>query len=244
MQQPTILLIDDDFKLVQGLRVGLENEGYAVETAFNGQDGLKSARRLMPDLVILDINMPWMDGLEVCRRLRQDEQFLDVPVLFLTSKNSIDDRVNGLDQGADDYLGKPFNMKELKAHVRALLRRWQADRVAAAEGPDHDGVVIRGQFELNLKTSSVRVNGRDGIQLTPVEVDLLHYLLRHPQQTFSSDQLLERVWSYAPGTADASLARWHIKNLRQKIEPNPTKPIYIRTVPRHGYILDIPGAVK
>ncbi|MCB9420347.1 MAG: response regulator transcription factor [Ardenticatenaceae bacterium] len=239
MAQPKILLVDDDYKLVQGLRVSLLSEGYDVMTAPNGQEGLKVARRYLPDLIVLDINMPWMDGLELCRRLRQDEYFQQIPILFLTSNNSVDDRIVGLDMGADDYLGKPFNIKELKAHVRALLRRSPAEQKSS--GQSETDTLQLGPLTLNLKSSEVVVGGSsDNIQLTPVEFDLLHYLMRHPQQTVTSEDLLEKVWSYAPGTADTSLVRWHIKNLRTKIEPDPARPVYLRTVPRHGYILDTP----
>jgi DNA-binding response OmpR family regulator len=236
MPQPKILLVDDDYKLVQGLRVGLMSEGYTVETAVNGQEGLKAARRQFPDLIVLDINMPWMDGLELCRRLRLEDYFREIPILFLTSKNSIDDRVVGLDHGADSYLGKPFNMRELKACVRALLRRSPGLKETRAQ--DEKKVLQFGPIKLDLKSSGVCISKGETIQLTPVEFDLLHFLMRHPQQTFSSDELLEKVWSYAPGTADTSLARWHIKNLRNKIEPDPAHPIYLRTIPRHGYILE------
>lgn len=239
MAQIRILLVDDDHKLVQGLRVGLLAEGYEVLTAVNGVEGLKAARRQQPDLIVLDVNMPWMDGLEVCRRLREDDHFQQTPILMLTSNNTIDDRVAGLDQGADDYLAKPFNMRELKAHVRALLRRFPASETNNHQQED---ILQLGLIKLGLKASWVRVNGSEPIQLTPVEFDLLHYLMRHPQQTFSSEELLEKVWSYAPGTADPSLTRWHIKNLRAKIEPDPAHPIFLRTVPRHGYILDNPSS--
>jgi DNA-binding response OmpR family regulator len=238
MTRPKILLVDDDYKLVQGLQVSLLSEGYDVLTALNGQEGLKAARRHLPDLIVLDINMPWMDGLELCRRLRQDDYFQQIPVLFLTSNNSIDDRIVGLDQGADGYLGKPFNVKEMKAHVRALLRRLPAEQKDSSQS--EEDVIQLGPLRLNLKSSVVSINGRNAsIQLTPVEFDLLHYLMRHPQQTVTSDDLLEKVWSYAPGTADTSLVRWHVRNLRTKIEPDPARPVYLRTVPRHGYILDM-----
>jgi len=125
MASHRILLIDDHYQLIQGIQNSLKDEGYEIFTAANGLDGLKAARRHRPDLIILDINMPWMDGLEVCRRLREDSQLCKTPLLFLTSRNSVDDRVNGLDCGADDYLAKPFNTAELKARVRALLRRVQ-----------------------------------------------------------------------------------------------------------------------
>ena len=118
-----ILLIDDHYQLIQGIQNSLKDDGYEIFTAANGLDGLKAARRHRPDLIILDINMPWMDGLEVCRRLREDNQLCRTPLLFLTSRNSVDDRVNGLDCGADDYISKPFGIMEFLSRVRAALRR-------------------------------------------------------------------------------------------------------------------------
>lgn len=127
-------------------------------------------------------------------------------------------------------------MKELKACVRALLRRAPGRQETGTQ--DEKKVIQRGSIKLDLKSSGVCIDESETIQLTPVEFDLLHFLMRNPQQTFSSDELLEKVWSYAPGTADTSLARWHIKNLRNKIEPDPARPVYLRTIPRHGYILE------
>ncbi|MCB8942986.1 MAG: response regulator transcription factor [Ardenticatenaceae bacterium] len=238
MKQPQILLIDDDYELTRGLRTSLENEGYKVVMTQNGVDGLQAAHRIHPDLIILDVNMPWLDGLEVCRRLRQDSDGIlrHVPILFLTSRNEIEDRVAGLDEGADDYLNKPFHIKELKARVRALLRRQQT----ADSLPTDENEIQIGPLTLHLKACWVRHNNNQPVQLTLAEFDLLYYLMNHLDQPFSSQELLEEVWSYQPGMADPSLARWHIKNLRHKIEPDPASPVYLRTVPRMGYMLSFP----
>lgn len=234
MSEARILVVDDNQAFIGGVKSSLLGEGYEVLTAANGREGLKVARRSRPDLVVLDINMPLMDGLEMCRRLRQDEDLGDVPVLFLTSRNTIDERVAGLDQGADDYLAKPFNTKELKARVRALLRR--VERPARAAGTSTNQLKVDA-LTLDLQACWVRTENGDRIQLTPAELELLHYLMRHPNRTFSSEQLLEKVWAYEPGTADPSLTRWHVRNLRAKIELDPSQPLYIRTVSRHGYML-------
>ncbi len=168
-----ILLIDDHYQLIQGIQNSLKDDGYEIFTAANGLDGLKAARRHRPDLIILDINMPWMDGLEVCRRLREDNQLCRTPLLFLTSRNSVDDRVNGLDCGADDYLAKPFNTAELKARVRALLRRSQDCETQLQ--PTNTNSITAGPLTLDLKAGRVKVDDNEVIQLTPAEFELLQY---------------------------------------------------------------------
>ncbi len=233
MNPTRILLVDDDHELVRSLRASLVQEGYDIVTAPNGVEGLQVAHHSQPDLIILDVNMPWMDGIELCRRLRldADSTLRQVPILFLTSRDSLDERVTGLDEGADDYLGKPFQAKELKARVRALLRR---------QGHTQDEPCTQltvGLFTLHLQACWVRYEDGPITQLTPAEFDLLYYLMTHPNRPFSSQELLEEVWSYAPGTADPSLTRWHIKNLRLKIEPDPLHPTFLRTVGRMGYML-------
>ena len=235
MKPSRILLVDDDYELIRGLRNSLMQEGYEVLLAHNGVEGLQAAQHHHPALIILDVNMPWLDGLEVCRRLRQDSdaRLRHIPILFLTSRDTVDDHVNGLDVGADDYLDKPFNVRELKARVRALLRRQETETPPAALE------LTLGTLTLHLQASWVRRDSLDAVQLTPAEFDLLYYLMTHPNRPFSSQELLEEVWSYGPGTADPSLTRWHIKNLRTKIEPDPDHPTLIRTVPRLGYMLAI-----
>jgi DNA-binding response OmpR family regulator len=232
-----ILLVDDEQDLVWAVRHSLSDEGYEVLTAYDGVEALAVARRHRPDLVILDIVMPRLDGLQVCHRVRRDPTLAAVPILFLTVRSAIEDRLKGLDEGGDDYLVKPFDLRELKARVKALLRR---GRSAPEGGPGPEGrgsLLVVGPLTLDLYTRQVRV-GEKSIQLTPAEFDLLHHLMTHPGEVFSSQQLLRQVWGYPPETADPGLVRWHMKNLRAKIEPDPVRPVCIRTVPHHGYILD------
>jgi len=225
-----ILLVDDEQDLVWAVRHSLSDEGYEVLTAYNGVEALTVAGRHRPDLVILDIVMPRLDGVQVCQRLRRDPTLAAVPILFLTVRSAIEDRIKGLDEGGDDYLVKPFDLGELKARVRALLRRGRS-------APEERGSLVVGPLALNLHARQVRA-GEKTVQLTPTEFDLLHHLMVHPGELFSSQQLLQQVWGYPPGTADPGLVRWHIKNLRAKIEPDAAHPVHIRTVPRHGYMLD------
>ena len=230
-----ILLVDDEEDIVWALRYSLEDEGYEVLTAQSGEEALSIARLEQPDLVILDIIMPEMDGLEVCRSLRRDPGLASVPILFLTQRAEIEDRVAGLDEGSDDYLVKPFDIREVKARVRALLRR---SRPAGETAPrlDQDSILVVGALALDLPAARVRVKG-EWVQLTPTERSLLHHFLLHPGQVFPSTSLLRAVWDYAPDAASPGLVRWHIRNLRTKIEDDPSNPRYIRTVPRHGFIL-------
>jgi len=229
-----ILLVDDETHLVWAVRHCLQNEGHEVTTAANGMEALALARRVHPDLVILDIVMPEMDGLEVCSRLRRDPTLASVPILFLTVRHEIEDRVVGLDEGSDDYLAKPFDMRELKARVRALLRRGSSSGHTA--GLEDDGLLLVGPLALDLRGRRVQVGTR-AVQLTPIEMDLLHYLMLHPGQVFSSRSLLRAVWGHTLDPAGLSLVRWHMRNLRSKIETDPSDPQYIRTVPRQGYVL-------
>lgn len=235
-----ILLVDDEQDLVWAVRHSLSDEGYEVLTAGNGLEALTAARNHHPDLIVLDIVMPRLDGLQVCHRLRRDPTLAAVPILFLTVRSAVEDRIQGLDEGADDYLVKPFDMGELKARIRALLRR---RRLASAGGrPPDDGCgrLEAGALTLDLHTHQVHT-AEKATQLTPTEFDLLRYLMAHAGEVFSSRHLLQQVWDYPPGTADPSLVRWHIKNLRDKIEPDPDHPTYIQTIPRHGYILKVVG---
>jgi DNA-binding response OmpR family regulator len=234
-----ILVVDDEQDLVWAIRHSLNDEGYEVLTAYDGAEALAIARRHLPDLIILDIVMPRLDGLQVCRELRRDPALAAVPILFLTVRSAVEDRVAGLDEGADDYLVKPFDLRELKARVRALLRRGRLIPGFTPNGvlklERRHSLLVAGPLALNLCARQVRV-GDKIVQLTPAEFDLLRYLMTHPGEVFSSQQLLQQVWGYRPGTADPGLVRWHVKNLRAKIEPDPAHPTYIRTIPRHGYI--------
>jgi DNA-binding response OmpR family regulator len=188
-------------------------------------------RRKRPDLIILDIVMPGMNGLEVCERLRTDPTLAAVPILFLTAKGDVEDRIEGFKAGGDDYLSKPFDLRELCLRVEALLRR---SGPATTEEPS--GTLEVGPLVLNLQRFVLRIEGKI-VDLTPLEFDLLFCLMSHPGEVFSSERLLQEVWGYPAGTGDPATVRWHIMNLRAKIEPDPSEPTYVRTIPRYGYAL-------
>ncbi len=228
-----ILLVDDEEELVWALSYSLSDEGYKVFTAYNGVEALKMASKCQPDLLILDIIMPRLDGLEVCRAIRRNPDLSTLPILFLTQRDEVADRIDGLDQGGDDYLCKPFSTEELKARVKALLRRAHLTH----EKKPRTSTLAVGGLGLDLKSHRVRAQGQE-IQLTQVEFDLLHFLMSHSGQIFSSQDLLHRALDYPPSSRDSSLVRWHIKNVREKIEPDPSQPIHVCTVPRQGYILE------
>ena len=230
-----ILLVDDEELVISLVWQRLREEGHEVFTATDGMSALGLARRHLPDLVILDINMPGMDGLEVCHRVRQDPTLRATRILFLTERSAVNERVEGLDEGGDDYLPKPFGIGELAARVRALLRRAEAAADEASEA-DGSGSLTVGRLRLDLRSRRVTVNER-AMTLTPTEFDLMHHLMAHPDEAFAAEELLQQVWGYHPGTGDSGLVRWHIRNLRAKIERDPARPRFIKTVSRHGYTL-------
>jgi len=231
---PRVLIVDDEPDLVWGVKYALLDEGYEVLTASNGVEALALARQERPDLLVLDVVMPRLDGIEVCREVRRDLRLASVPILFLSGHGEVQDRVRGLEEGGDDYLCKPFDLTELKARVRSLLRR-TAPAPAETEGDAH--VMRVGALCLDTRERSLQVDGTP-VPITPAEFTLIGFLMAHAGEVFSSRQLLERVWGYPPGSGDSAVVRWHMKNLRAKIEPAPGEPLYIRTVPRYGYILD------
>lgn len=232
-----ILIVDDEKDLVWAVRNSLRDEGYEIFTAYDGIEALSTARRSRPDAIILDIVMPRLDGLQVCHRLRQDPGVAAVPILFLSIRDEIKDRLAGFEHGADDYLVKPFDLRELRARIKALLRRAPTIPKSVSLARSEGALLTVGPLTLDTSTCQVR-SGQKTRQLTPTEFDLLHHLMTHPGEVFSSGQLLQQVWGYPPEAADPSLVRWHVKNLRAKIEPKPRRPLYIRTVPRHGYMFD------
>lgn len=226
----TILVIEDEERILQFLRRGLNYEGYRVETAVNGTDGLEIARDQQPDLVILDWMLPelepGLDGLEVCRRLRASSS---VPILMLTAKDSVSDRVQGLDAGADDYLVKPFALNELLARVRALIRRSRTDE------PE-----ILSYETLSLDTGTHQAfRGERAIDLTAKEYELLELFLRHPRQVLTRDQIFDRVWGYDFG-GESNIIEVYVRYLRQKSEAD-GEPRLIHTVRGVGYVLREPA---
>ena len=227
-----ILVVDDDRDVAQTVELALRRRGFKVMIANSGVEALKVLRRYEPDLVILDVLMPGMGGLEVCRRLRSDPKTENLPIIFLTARGQERDRIEGLRAGADDYLSKPFSLEELLLRVTAVLRRSHKE-----EQEEQSQVLVAGQLELDSRTFEVTTPQKAGILLTPTEFDLLYHLMSHAGQVFSSDRLLQEVWDFPYDTGSTDLVRAHIKNLREKIEPNPRSPVYVRTVPRHGYMV-------
>jgi DNA-binding response OmpR family regulator len=224
-----ILVVDDDRDVAGTIERTLRRRDHEVSVAYSGAQALQLIQSQCPDLVVLDIMMPRMDGIEVCHRIRSLPNVATVPILFLTAKGKIEDKIEGFEAGADDYLTKPFDLRELELRVRALLRR-----SLPSEAPK---VPLRvGDLSLDPRTFKLNVNG-DVLLLTPVEFELLYYLMEHAGEVISTERLLREVWEYPPGTGDPNLVRAHIKNLRSKIEPTPTNPTYIRTISRHGYVV-------
>lgn len=218
-----ILVIDDDQHIVSFLRRALSYSGYEVEVARDGETGLSRALQFQPDLVVLDIMMPGLDGYEVCRRLRVGGE---VPILMLTAKDEVADRVRGLDVGADDYLVKPFAVEELQARIRALLRRREADSSRQ---------VLRFQdLSVDLGTREVRRGDRT-VELTAREFDLLVMFMRNQRQVLTRELLLERVWGF-DFEAETHVLEVYIGYLRQKLEANGEKRL-IHTVRGVGYVL-------
>jgi two-component system response regulator MprA len=220
-----ILVIEDDEEIVRVLNRVLTYEGYIVDTALTGKAGLTLANEQRPDLIVLDWMLPKMDGLEVCRRLRK---LGNQPILMLTAKDTLEDRVIGLDAGADDYVVKPFEMEELLARIRALMRRSAADRVRVLE------------FEDMKLDSSLRkvIRGDREIDLTAKEYDLMDLFMRHPRQVMAREVIFDRVWDYNFG-GESNVLDVYIRYLRQKLEEN-GEPRLIYTVRGVGYVLREP----
>jgi len=217
-----ILIIEDDEAIVKVLRRALTMENYQVDVAYDGESGLTLARERQPDLVILDLMLPGIDGIEVCQRLRAAG---NIPILVLTAKDALQDRIEGLDAGADDYMVKPFELGELLARLRALLRRTQQERA-----------VILSFADLTLDTNTRQAfrKGRS-INLTAKEYDLLELFMRHPRQVLTRELIFDRVWGYDFG-GESNVLDVYIRYLRQKLEAQGEKRL-IHTVRGVGYVL-------
>lgn len=226
----SILVVDDDVDVAETIKRSLSNKGHIVSVVYNGIEALEAVRREQPQLIVLDVIMPQMDGMEVCRRLRQEPLTAHIPIIFLTAMERLSDKLGGFEAGADDYITKPFDIQELEVRVRAVLRR----SLPPAEA-EPDALVV-GKLSLNRRTYEVRSDSKVSL-LTPIEFELLHYLMSRAGEVFSSELLLQKVWEYPPGTGDPALVRMHIKNIRDKIEREPGRPQYLRTVSRHGYMI-------
>ncbi|MCL6643454.1 MAG: response regulator transcription factor [Dehalococcoidia bacterium] len=224
-----VLVVEDEESLLFTLAHNLKREGYQVLTAARGDDGLRLAREKQPDLIVLDVMLPGIDGIQVCRMLRRDS---DVPIIMLTALGGEGDRVAGLDTGADDYMAKPFGMRELMARVRALLRR-SGPRAQPDLGPS---VIVSGDLALDRERREVMRNGRV-LRMKPKEFELLLFFAQHPGKVFTREQILDEVWGYdfygGPRTVDV-----HVRWLRQKIEDDPANPARLRTIRGSGYLFE------
>lgn len=229
-----VLVIDDDPAIAELVAINLEMAGYDVVQATDGIKGQALAVQLLPDLIILDLMLPKVDGFTICQRLRRDQRTADIPVLMLTALNQTQDKVEGFNAGADDYLTKPFELEEMLARVRALLRR--TDRIPQAAR--HSEILSYGPLTLVPERFEV-LWGEKVIKLTRLEFELLHCLLQRHGQTVSPSEILQEVWGYDPND-DIETIRVHVRHLRTKLEPDPRHPQFIKTVYGAGYCLELP----
>ena len=221
-----ILVVDDEALLVKGIRFNLQNDGYEVISGSDGVEAVELARSQSPDLIVLDVMMPRLDGLAACSRIRE---FSDVPIILLTAKADDMDKLLGFDQGADDYLTKPFNILELKARIRALLRRSGA--AAQKELPKNE--LVGGNIRLDLDARNA-YKGTELADLTAKEFDVIEYLMRSPNRVFSRENLLDTIWAYEY-RSDIRTVDVHIRRLREKLEQDPAQPKHIMTKWGVGY---------
>jgi DNA-binding response OmpR family regulator len=219
-----VLVVDDDVKTVELVKLYLKRDGYQVLTAYEGIEALRLARESHPDLIVLDLMLPGIDGLKICRVLRDES---DVPIIMLTARTTEQDRLTGLDLGADDYVSKPFSPKELAARVRAVLRRLPEER-----GPAE---IKHGELTVNFLKHEASLAGKL-LDITPIEFKLLRVLVKEPGRVFSRAQLIEKSLGYDFDSFDRTIDV-HILNLRRKLEPDPIHPRYIKTVYGVGYKL-------
>ena len=229
MQKQRILVVDDDREIARLVRQYLEQAGYGVSVAYDGETALHMLRREEIDLLVLDLGLPDRDGWDITRIIRSDARLSTLPIIMLTARIDDSDRIIGLELGADDYIAKPFNAREVVARVRALLRRVQ---MAA---PARSKVLRVDELALDVGRRELTVAGRP-VELTPTEYELMYTFMLHPNTTFDREELLERALGYAYEGMSRTLDT-HIKNLRQKIEDDPKQPSYIQTVHRVGYRL-------
>ena len=220
-----ILVVDDEELLVKGIRFNLQNDGYEVITGFNGAEAVALAQTQKPDLIILDVMMPQMDGLTACSKIRE---FSTVPIILLTAKADDMDKLMGFDNGADDYLTKPFNILELKARIRALLRR-----SGISDQKEEVKLLTIGSISLDLDARNAYRAG-ELVELTAKEFDVIEFLMRNPNRVYSREALLDTIWAYEY-RSDIRTVDVHIRRLREKLEIDPAEPNYIMTKWGVGY---------
>ena len=220
-----VLVVDDEKLIVKGIRFSLEQDGYDVDCAYDGEEALKLAKENAYDIILLDVMLPKYDGFEVCQQIRE---YSDVPIIMLTAKGDDMDKILGLDYGADDYITKPFNILEVKARIKTIFRR-----VHAATAPEDQKILRVRDMQVNLVKRTVTLAGKD-VKLTAKEFDLLQLFIQNRGKVFSREAMLETVWKY-DYTGDARTVDVHIRRLREKIERDTSKPEYIFTKWGVGY---------
>ena len=227
-----IFVVDDNVGLTHIVEKVLQHDGHRVEVYHDAHTALKALNTEHPDLILLDIMMPKMDGLEFCQKVRSSTLWASIPIIFLTAKETTEDKVRGFRAGADDYLTKPFSTVELALRVGAVLRR--ANLHLAGKQTD-----LLQVSDLTLDQRNYRVYLADRqVTLTPLEFELLKFLMSHPGEVFNAEDLLRWIWNYPSGASNSTIVRKHIRNLRSKLETIPQQPRYIRTANRHGYVFD------
>jgi DNA-binding response OmpR family regulator len=222
-----VLVVDDEKLIVKGIRFSLEQDGMEVECAFDGEEALKLATENQYDMILLDLMLPKIDGFEVCQRIRE---FSNVPIVMLTAKGDDMDKILGLEYGADDYITKPFNILEVKARIKAIMRR-TASRIPPE--PAKPSVIENGDLKLDLESRRLFILGRE-VNLTAREFELLELFVTNPNKVFSREKLLELVWG-ADYPGDVRTVDVHVRRLREKIEANPSEPKYVHTKWGVGY---------
>ena len=226
MEDKRVLVVDDEKLIVKGIRFSLEQEGMKVDCAYDGEEALKLAKENIYDILLLDVMLPKYDGFEVCRQIRE---YSDVPIIMLTAKGDDMDKILGLEYGADDYITKPFNILEVKARIKAILRRTGRKKTERED----DKIIVKGEMRIDCESRRV-VIGEQETNLTAKEFDLLELLAMNPNKVYSRENLLNIVWGYEyPG--DARTVDVHIRRLREKIETNPSDPKYVYTKWGVGY---------
>ena len=235
--QKRILLVEDDPDIADLLKLHLSDEGHAVDVVDDGDEGLDRALDCRYDLIILDIMLPGTDGFDICRRLRQEK--CHVPILMVTAKTEEVDKVLGLELGADDYITKPFSIREVLARVKAIFRRVEVDQ---GEGPEGDAPIEFGDLVIDPEKRKVIANG-ESVDLTSKEYDLLLLFARNPGRAYDRQELLDEVWGYQY-SGYSHTVNTHINRLRNKIEPDPSSPTYVKTVWGVGYRFAEPEEVE
>ena len=223
-----ILVVDDEKLIVKGIRFSLEQDGYEVDVAYDGREALSVCEKGNYDMILLDIMLPKLSGYEVCQQIRSTS---DVPIIMLTAKGEDMDKILGLDYGADDYITKPFNILEVKARIKAIMRR-----VKSSDGAAADEILEKGELKLDVSNRRVYISGNE-VNLTTKEFDVLELLFRHPEKVYSREDLLNLVWGRDyPG--DERTVDVHIRRLREKIEAFPGNPKYVHTKWGVGYYFE------